>query len=97
MISPTFPGNSMDDTLSRAVTPDSPEPEYRSSIRTDGGQLWSFIRDVLTRGGVLERSSQGLPYEQYSAKLDGEARKYAVKLRELLDSQPSPSPSSTLP
>jgi hypothetical protein len=41
----------------------------------DEGEVWSFIRAVLARGGAISQDFRDRPYEAYSVHLDGTASK----------------------
>lgn len=51
------------------------------------GQLWSFLRDVLSQGGDIQcdyHAGKYRCYEEYSARLDAAARERVTKLRALV-------------
>lgn len=47
---------------------------------------WSFCRDVLSRGAIIERdaTATGCGYEVFSAKMDAAARELAKQLKPYL-------------
>jgi hypothetical protein len=50
----------------------------------DEGELWSWIRDVLSQGGDIWIDHQNKSYEQYSSRLDAAAHELVVDFRKLV-------------
>lgn len=46
----------------------------------DRGEMWSFLRDVLSQGGDIQIDHATKGYESYSARLDAAARERADQL-----------------
>lgn len=59
--------------------------------QSNTGELWSFLRSVLSQGGDIWLDHQALGYEQYSARLDVAARERVQKLLDLLSGADEPS------
>lgn len=72
----------------QAMTP----PEHKPATRAPG-ELWSFVRKLLSQGGDIWLDHQNKGYEQYSARLDVAARERAEELMSLLASLPDPQPA----
>jgi hypothetical protein len=61
----------------------------------DTGELWSFLRSLLSRGGDIWIDHQQKSYEEYSARLDVAAREQVPKLMQLLSGKIKAPPSET--
>jgi hypothetical protein len=46
----------------------------------DDGELWSWVRRVMSQGGTIHQDHQHKTYEQYSARLDAAAAERAEEL-----------------
>jgi hypothetical protein len=59
------------------------EARRREKARTkpmDEGELWSWVRSVMSQGGTIHLDHQHKTYEQYSARLDAAAAERAKEL-----------------
>jgi hypothetical protein len=61
----------------------------------DTGELWPFLRSLLSRGGDIWIDHQQKSYEEYSARLDVAAREQVPKLMQLLSGKIKAPPSET--
>lgn len=53
----------------------------------DHGELWSFLRSVLSQGGAIQQDYEAGKfkcYEEYSARVDAAARERADELEALI-------------
>jgi len=48
------------------------------------GELWVFLRDVLSQGGHIRDDYHGKTYEAYASRLDAAARERADQLEQML-------------
>jgi hypothetical protein len=63
---------------------DSSEKRQETSKAIDDGELWSFLRSVLSQGGDIWLDHAARSYEQYSARLDAAARERVDALKALI-------------
>lgn len=59
------------------------------------GELWAFLRGVLSQGGHIRDDYRGETYEAYSARLDAAARERADQFEAILARHANPTAPPT--